>query len=294
MSINNESYDSSLILNLIQDLQQSEDKSQKILNWILATYGIVISETFTVQDFIKKCWEILWVNAQSLAIFELFNADVTENQYTIESSKQAQEWASEEMKNRIFLWYNERKKYNNSQLSEEDISLLCKLPLSSRIEWWEIIINLQWFGEFWSTKNADMTYIDMDKDGNRNIENLSQSHKFLTFKNKIQWMNIMSIDRLYALMNIIWSQLTIKQNINSFYIDEMFWIYFNRSTPNQDDVGKILEWLWIILHNYIVHPLFIVGKDDAVASLYFNYINSTFYINFDGWAVPLFEVCDIK
>ncbi len=55
---NNEHYDPSILSNLIQDLQESEDKSQNTLKCILHNYGVTISETFTVQDFINSCSDI--------------------------------------------------------------------------------------------------------------------------------------------------------------------------------------------------------------------------------------------
>lgn len=187
----------------------------------------------------------------------------------IEFSKES---ATEEMRSNM----NDRNNnmidisYRNT-VSKEDMEKLYKLPLSIREEWGEKIVNREWFWEFWSTVNSGMVYKDMDKDKKREIDNVSDSKRFLEFKNKVKGMEMMSLSQHIELMNMVWKQLDIEDKIDLNYINTVFKKYPNENLPKDNNLWRILRWLSVILGQWFVIPISVYWKRVYSVDCIFNY-----------------------
>lgn len=253
---NNEHYDPSILSNLIQDLQESEDKSQNTLKCILHNYGVTISETFTVQDFINSCSDIPWVNKKSLEIFNLFDVDVTENQDNIESS----EWATEKMKIMLQEQYDGMGD-DNKPYTDDFEKLQSWKELDYREESGVKIINVPWFGEICGTQKANMRYIDMDdKNGKRSLENLKDSDKFKTFASTIQGCELMNLSDTYKLMNLVGKQLGITDTIDENYINTEGEKCTVDNLLPEHPFGRIMRALYVMLGTWFMVPISVNDK----------------------------------
>ena len=203
-------------------------------------------------------------------------------------SLEKKEWVTEEMKSDMDYRYNEMDDSNKPR--QEDMEKIYQLPLSVREEWWEKIISWEWYGEFWSTVNSGMEYRDMDKDWKREIGNLSKSEKFLTFKEKVKWMEMMSLPQTYQLMNMVWKQLWIEDKIDPNYINTEFKKYPNENLPNDNNLWRILRCLSVIVGKWFVIPVSVDGK--TVRSVHcYDFITWVYGSSVGDFnARPLFEV----
>lgn len=205
------------------------------------------------------------------------------------SLEKGKEWVTEEMRSDMDYRYNEMDDSNKP--SKEDMEKLYELPLSVREEWWEKVISLEWYGEFWSTVNSGMEYRDMDKDWKREIDNLWQSKKFLTFKDKVKWMEMMWLEDTYKLMNIVWKQLWITDKIDLNYINTVYGKYPDENLSKDNNLWRILRCLSVIVGKWFVIPISVDGK--AVRSVHCINVNTCFYDNdhvSNHGTRPLFKV----
>ena len=175
-----------------------------------------------------------------------------------ESVEDTLEWVTEEMKSNMD--YRNGEMSDSNKVWKEDMEKLYKLPLSVREEWGERIVNREWFWEFWSTINSGMEYRDMDKDGKREVDNLSESKRFLEFKDKVKGMEMMSVKQHIELMNMVWKQLGIEDKIDLNYINTVFKKYPNENLSKDNDLWRILRWLSVILGKWFVIPVSVDGK----------------------------------
>ena len=175
-----------------------------------------------------------------------------------ESVEDTLEWVTEEMKSNMD--YRNGEMSDSNKVWKEDMEKLYKLPLSVREEWGERIVNREWFWEFWSTVNSGMEYRDMDKDWKREVDNLSESKRFLEFKDKVKWMEMMSVKQHIELMNMVWKQLGIEDKIDLNYINTVFKKYPNENLSKDNDLWRILRWLSVILGKWFVIPVSVDGK----------------------------------
>lgn len=175
-------------------------------------------------------------------------------------SKENVSWATPEMQ--LFMDENHKRMKNNNEkniLPDADREALKKMNPSSREQNWEKIISINW-SEYVSTKSADLRYSDMDKDDKRDIANLKTSTKFTDFQKKIDWIEWMSTDEHYDLMNTLGKQMGITQQITQEYINSVFDKHPNSNLPLDHDLGRILRALYVITGDRFVLPIVVNGK----------------------------------
>lgn len=167
------------------------------------------------------------------------------------------EWASEEMIVSMKVTNDYSTRWRN-WCDAADMESMAQMNLSIRKEGDINIINLPEFWEFASTTSMKAHYKDMDRNGERNIAHLLEAPKFKGLADKVSWLSLMSLERIYKLMNIVAKGLNIQEIIDEDYINTVViqvikcW---NSTLPKDHPLGRIGRAINVILSDWFVMPL---------------------------------------